>query len=220
MGRRKKYNLIIDTETSSNSQIVYNIGYMVVDNHHNIVEEREFYVREIFGNALIRKYIPETNFFNPKANPTGSNTVEFWKICVDILNLQKKYHIKEIYAYNSQFDKRVMKNTFDLLYPNSKYPLNKALEWKCIWNMACQVICRTKHYKNFCKDHNFISKFGNYVTNAEVVYRFLINNPEFKEEHLALADVHIEAFIFWECLRKHKKLNRNSIGSPWRMVQD
>ena len=219
MSRQKKYSLILDCETSSNAQIVYNIGYVVVDNYGNIAEHREFYTQEVYANPITRTFVLETAFYNRNAKPRANNLKKFWEVCVDILELKERYNIKEIYAYNCAFDKRVMKETFELFYPNHKYPLTESFEWKCIWSMACQTICKTASYRKFCEEYCFVSDSGNYITNAEVVFKYLTNDITFKEEHLALADVYIEAEIFWSCLKTHKKMDRNIIGSPWRMAQ-
>jgi hypothetical protein len=41
------------------------------------------------------------------------------------------------------------------------------------------------------------------------VYAFITGNPEFIEEHTALADAMIEMQIFIRCLRTHKKFTKN-----------
>ena len=46
----------------------------------------------------------------------------------------------------------------------------------------------------------WFTEAGNYSTTAEVVYRFLINNPDYAEEHTALADSDIECDILCHCV--------------------
>jgi hypothetical protein len=44
------------------------------------------------------------------------------------------------------------------------------------------------------------------------MYRFIINDPTFKEAHTGLRDVEIETAIMAECFRKHAKM-RKELGS-------
>jgi hypothetical protein len=43
---------------------------------------------------------------------------------------------------------------------------------------------------------------------AEVIWRYLTDHVTFEEEHTGLADVTIEAQIFAECVRQHKKMDK------------
>ena len=45
---------------------------------------------------------------------------------------------------------------------------------------------------------------------AESVYAFITNNPNYEEEHTALADALIEKDIFLRCLKMHKKFTKNT----------
>jgi hypothetical protein len=43
---------------------------------------------------------------------------------------------------------------------------------------------------------------------AEVLWRYLTDNTSFEEDHTGLEDVAIEAQIFAECVRQHKKMDK------------
>lgn len=43
---------------------------------------------------------------------------------------------------------------------------------------------------------------------AEIIWRYLIDDVTFEEEHTGLADVTIEAQIFAECVRQHKRMEK------------
>jgi hypothetical protein len=76
--------------------------------------------------------------------------------------------------------------------------------------MACQTLCQRKTYKEFCERNNFTSNrkgepnAKNYSTSAETVYKYLILNAAYEEEHKGLDDVKIEAYIMQRCFEAHK----------------
>ena len=43
---------------------------------------------------------------------------------------------------------------------------------------------------------------------AEILWRYLTDDKSFEEEHTGLEDVTIEAQIFAECVRQHKKMDK------------
>ena len=85
--------------------------------------------------------------------------------------------------------------------------------------MFVEVVGVTKSYKKFVDDNNFLSEKGNRQSSAEVAYRFLVQNPDFIEDHTALSDVLIEVHILAECLAKNKKYTKVRIGQPWKLIQ-
>lgn len=63
-------------------------------------------------------------------------------------------------------------------------------------------------------------KKGNILTNAECCYRYITNNPFFKEEHKGIDDVEIETKILMACKRQHKRVNTEPYQACWRIVQN
>ena len=74
--------------------------------------------------------------------------------------------------------------------------------------MARDVIGKMPSYKTFCKTYNLFTKNGKLSFTAENLYRFIINDPTFKEKHTALEDVLIEKEILAYCFKQHKKMRR------------
>lgn len=65
-----------------------------------------------------------------------------------------------------------------------------------IWGLACKYLLNTQAYKNLCLDLGMLTNSGDYFkTSAESSYRYLCEKYDFDEEHTALADAEIEAFI-------------------------
>ena len=54
-------------------------------------------------------------------------------------------------------------------------------------------------------ENKWFSPSGNYKTNAEIAYSYIICQKDFQEEHKGLDDVLIEYDILLKCFRQHKK---------------
>lgn len=69
-----------------------------------------------------------------------------------------------------------------------------------IWAMACELLKDSDEYKDFCINELNLSRRKYFPSNAESVYQFLQNAPDFVEEHTALQDATIETDILIACL--------------------
>ena len=211
---RIHYYLVLDTETANglDDPLVYDIGGVVADKQGRIYESFSFVIRDVF---VYERELMRTAYYACKI-PDYSNDictgkrvmVNFHEARKFILNLMKEYNIHDVAAYNAHFDRNAL-NTTQRWLTKSKhryfFPYNT--NFVCIWNMACQTICQRKTYKNFCEDNNLVSNRGrNISTSAENVYRYLILNPEYTEEHKGLDDVFIETEIMKRCFSSHKKM--------------
>lgn len=223
---RKHFYLVLDIETANHAEdaLAYDIGFAIVDRYGNVYARYSFICVEIFEgeadlmqSAYYAKKIPE--YYEGIAD--GSRKVAtLYEIRETLHRVCKEYDVKAIMAYNAYFDNTGCNRT-------QRYVTKSKYRWffpygipvHCIWHMACQTICSLKKYHKFCTDNGFISPSGNIKTSAECVYAFLTNNPDFEEEHKGLEDVLIEAYIFAECVRKHKRMNRNINRACWRIPQ-
>ncbi len=97
-----------------------------------------------------------------------------------------------------------------------------------MWRVAFNKYAMTKSYKNFAMQIHAINpptKKGNcsFQTNAEVMTKFVTNNPEMVDEpHTALEDViYYELLILKNMLKNMTKseLLENDLGFDWRKVQ-
>jgi hypothetical protein len=71
--------------------------------------------------------------------------------------------------------------------------------------LACSQLINNRNYKNFCIDNELFSKSGLYFsTTAETVYKYLIKDIDFIEQHTALDDSIIESYILMKLLKKGK----------------
>ena len=201
--------LILDVETANDTQdaIVYDIGYILLNRNTNtILDEQSFiirdtfvYERELIKQAYYCEKIPE---YVKDIQENKRTMIDFLTARRRILNAMSQHNCHTVAAYNCNFDRKALNTTLRFL-TKSKYrwffPYNT--NFICIWNMACDTICQTSQYKTFAETLRYYSNYGkNYRATAEIVYQFITNNTNFKEEHKGLDDVKIEKEILQKCL--------------------
>ena len=221
----KHLYLVVDIETANTLEdaLAYDVGLAIADRNGNIYEKHSFICSEIFNDttlmasAYYAKKIPE---YLADIKQGSRKVVSLYEIRKKVFDLYETYHYKAVLAYNAYFDNRGLNITQRYL-TKSKYRwfFPYGVPVHCIWHMACQVICSQKKYYNFCVANGFVSDKGNISTSAEIVYRFLTNDPTFHEEHKGLDDVLIETQIFAKCIAKKKKMNRKINRGCWRLAQ-
>lgn len=226
---KKKKFAVIDTETIGGLAFprILDIGIAICDKDGDIYETLNLLCREGLQRLMYEEIITEENpnaFWTPqkkqwyydKAN-TSINVMDWQHCCRFIDMLLHKHHITTIMAYNLQFDKRAIANSNAHFLG---YNFLKEYEEQCIWGMACETICNTKKYQDFCLRNNLYSASGkNISTNAENVYRFISNNLHHIEAHNALSDAIEEAKIFAYCLASRKRYTKGIVYNPWRIPQ-
>ena len=224
--RRKDLYIVGDIETANFAEdaLAYDVGLAIIDRKGNVYDRKSFIVSELFVNepdlmksAYYAHKIPE---YLAEIERGGREVATFYKVVALLKEWNTKYKPKAFLAYNAFFDMSGLNRTQRYITKSKyRYALPYGLQVQCIWHMACQTICSQKKYYDFCIKNGFVSKAGNISTSAETVYRFLTNNPIFQEEHKGLEDVEIEAKIFAECIKKHKKMNRKINRACWRLAQ-
>lgn len=231
--KRKAYTMVLDVETTGglDKRLCYDIGLAITDKQGNIMEERSFLIEEIFMN----RDLMATAYYGQKIPSyyqdliEGKNElVKFEVARAEILALIEKYNVKTFSAYNLNFDLSSLKNTYNYIENgNHKGEMEffaeeqkSKLNFKCIWSYACEVLYTQKSFASFARKHGFVSEKGNIQTNAEVGYAYMINNPDFEEEHRGLEDVRIEVAIMARCNRQKKKHLSGILGNPWRIVKN
>lgn len=214
MDNRIHYYLVLDTETTNglDQPFVYDIGGVVTDKQGRIYERFSFVVRDIF---VYERALMQTAYYANKIPEYVEDIhnkervmMDFYEIRRYILNLMKEYNITDVAAYNAHFDRNALNTTQRWITKSrSRYFFPYDTNFVCIWNMACQTLCQRKTYKEFCETNGLISNRGrNISTSAENVYRYLILNPTYEEEHKGLDDVLIETEIMKRCFATHKKM--------------
>lgn len=217
MDNRIHYYLVIDTETANglDQPLCYDIGGAIIDARGRIYGTFSFTIRDIF---VYERELMQTAYYANKIpsyvrehHEGTRKMVDFYEARQYILNLMRVYRITDVCAYNAHFDRNAL-NTTQRWLTKSKYRyfFPRGTNFICIWNMACQTLCQRKTYKEFCEVNNFTSNrkgapnARNYSTSAETVYRYLMLDANYEEEHKGIDDVKIEAYIFARCIAAHK----------------
>ena len=201
---KKDYFLIADSETSQPSKKhrakVADFGAVICDRKGEIMTRCAVLISGVYNNPETplfftsdkkgiwskkgqdRRYSMYEKMLASGARMLASvNAVNRW-----LENVQGKYD-PYLTAYNLAFDVDKCKNTeIDLTIFNKRF---------CLWHAAQAKWGRTKKYRNFVmENHGFNppTELGNmsYKTNAEIMARYIFDNPELEDEpHTALEDV-------------------------------
>lgn len=216
--KRIHYYLVLDVETANglDDPLVYDIGGCVCDKQGRVYTSFSFTIRDIF---VYERELMRTAYYSDKIpsyiaeHQRGTREmVSFYEARKYILELMRAYNIADVCAYNAYFDRNALNTTQRWLTKSKqRYFFPYGTNFICIWNMACQTLCQRKTYKQFCEQHNFTSNrkgepnAKNYSTSAETVYKYLILDPLYEEEHKGLNDVMIETYIFARCFAAKKR---------------
>jgi hypothetical protein len=215
----KKNYLILDTETNSiTTPYVYNIGWVIQDKKGNAIRKRNYLIKEGIRHIKESFYgCNKTVFYLNQIIDDKVKIVNWVEACEKLKKDIEKYKIKELFAYNSSFDKRAIQKTCERLLTDN--PVT-GLDWYCLYNASSTNICDTNKYCKKGAAENWITQKGNLLTNAECVYRFITDNIEFFESHTALEDAIIEGQILSYLLEKKKKTHYPSNGMCWKIPQE
>lgn len=219
--------IVIDTETANsvNDPLVYDVGLVVMDRKGNKYERLSFVIYDIYGKqcelmktAYYANKLPE---YEVKLASGERKMITLYTLKKMIADLMEKHKTNLVYAYNMGFDRRALNNTQRFVTENRyKWFFPYETEFRCIWNMACQVLLARPSYIKYALENGFVSEKGNIKTSAECCYRYLIKDPTFEEEHQGIDDVDIETEILLACYRQHKKMDTKPYSACWRLVQN
>lgn len=212
---RKNYYVVLDTETTNgfDDPLVYDSGFAVVDKTGKVYESYSFVNREVFcemkdlmQSAYYAEKIPQ--YWEQIKNHTRKIT-NLYMIRKTLHDVCKKYNVKAIMAHNARFD-------YNALTTTQRYLTKSKYRWFFpygveIWDtlkMAQDTICKQKSYKNWCYKNGYVTNSNRPQATAEILYKYITGNYNFKESHTGLEDVMIEKEIFAHCMRQHKPMRK------------
>lgn len=225
--RRRTTNLVLDVETSIATEKdkndktplpIFDVGYTIssVANEEMILH-RSYLIAEIFLDMNIMTRAHYFNKYPQYVLGLAKGTIELitFNEFIKILNDDiEKYNVKEMWAYNSQFDSSRLTETNQFLNNLSELKY----EIKCLWKASCQTFLKTPNYVETAMQQGWRSDKGNIKTGAEFAYRFISENYEFIEAHTGLEDSIIETKILWHIKKLGKKIV-DTDESPWLAVK-
>jgi hypothetical protein len=213
---KKSYYLVLDTETTQPTKdqksVVYDIGAVVVDRTGKVYNSLSAIVYENFEKDLF--YTKDTSKDNHWSYANMKiKTAEYKKMLTDgratlssisainrwLDRVLGAYPDIQLTGYNVAFDLRVCKDTGILL--------DQFTRRFDLWALAIGNICKSAAYRRFALEYHMFTartSHGNssIMTSAECVYRFIINDPKFVEDHTAYSDSVIEKEILSHILMK------------------
>lgn len=225
INKTKKYIMVLDVETTNNIMekgapndgLVYDLGFTIIDKKGNIYAKRSFAIKEIFdwtelmATAYYKEKLPK---YYEKLKNKQMEKISIWEAKKRVAKAIEYFNIKEVWAYNANFDYTTLNNTVRYLSGSAcRWFLPYGTEVCDIWHVACQVLGlqKTFQWENIRNDNN------NLITSAERMFAYLSQDLDFEEEHTGLADAIIESQILVRCLKSHKKINKKINRSCWRI---
>ncbi len=221
--KRRHYILVIDTETANTIQIdnkldmsnvlVYDCGWQVVDTHGTVYAESSYVNKDIF---IYEKDLMQSAYYAKKIPQYEQDLIAGTRVMADtytirkaMLDDMKKFNIIHVAAHNAYFDWNALNVTRRYVSKSKfRYWFPYETEFWDTMRMADSVICKMPTYIKFCEDNNFVTESGKPRKTAEVLWRYITNNPDFVESHTGLEDVQIEAQIMAYCFRQHKPMEK------------
>lgn len=227
---------MLDTETSSiipSNEVnarhmrVYDLGLIVANREGEIFERvsmcdvTRLLARDTYTNTPTRQI--ESAYYAEKMPLyyeglrmgawTPANFFDMWQTVNDTI---KKYHVRDVWAYNAKFDRDALNATLcEESNGFRRFFMPYGIKWRDIWSTSSECITNTAKYVKWCMRHGYVSEKGNPQTSAEIVYRYLTGNHNFVEAHTALQDCEIELVILQKCF-KAKRKKPKSLGNGWR----
>ena len=221
----KNLYMVFDTETCNTPKVdgqldttcgqVYDFGLQIVDNEGFVYKEMSFVNEDVFfglpeamREAYFADKIPQ---YLTDMRMGKRQIVNTWQLYKTVRELVAQYEIKAFIAHNARFDVRVLNSTLRYQTKSKRrffFPYGIPI-WDTM-TMANDTICKQSNYRRFCVENGYMTnhKTPQVRKTAEILWRFLTNDNDFEESHTGLEDVQIEAQIFAECVRRHKKMAR------------
>lgn len=205
----------IDGQLDTKNGQVYDFGFQVVDKQGFVYDERSIINEDVFfgmPQAMQEAYFADKIPQYLEGMRMGKHQImNTWQLYKMVREMTEEYNIKAFIAHNARFDIAVLNSTL-------RYQTKSARRWFFpygvpIWDtmkMANDTICKQKSYIEFCKENGYMTNHPvpQVRKTAEVLWRYLTGDNAFVEEHTGLSDVTIEAQIFAECVRQHKKMDK------------
>lgn len=215
--RHRNYYLMLDTETANglDDPLMYDLGLAVVDKMGRVYFTLSLIIREVFfGMSDLMQsayYAEKIPMYHAQIANGERQVVSLYEAKKMIQELCQRYNIKAVIAHNAQFDYRSTSKTQRYVTKSKyRYFLPYGIEIWDTMKMAHDTICKQKGYIEWCKENGFMTKHRKPrpQEKAEIIYRYLIGDVNYKESHTGLEDVLIEKEIFTHCIRQHKPMRK------------
>ena len=201
--RKNKMNIMVfDTETVNlEKPFCYNIGYVIYNTETGeSIIKKDYVVEQVWHNPMLfttAYYADKRELYVNRMRARQATLDKFGYITQAMYRDIREHEVQHAFAYNSDFDERVF--TFNCDWFKCINPFD-SVQIHDIRGHVHRKIAFTSSYQQFCDDHGYYTESGNYSTTAEDVYRYIVGDTDFIEEHTALADSEIELEILLHCV--------------------
>ena len=195
--------LVLDTETTGlDKPFCYDISWVIMDTETgNLIHFSANVVEQVWHNLPLFEsaYYKEKRIKYIEMMRRHEAIMDKWGYIMRKLKQDiRTYDIKAVYAYNSDFDDKVITyncDWFKCINPFDEVP---------IFDIRGYVheFLVDSDYKRFCEKHERFTDTGNYSTTAETVFQYVTGETDFEEAHTALNDAEIEAEILFSCVER------------------
>ena len=205
--------LMIDTETTNDIDcpIVYDVGYQIFSLAEGVLCEKSFVNADVFldadlmASAFFANKIPQY-WEDIKA---GKRILRKWSnIKRELTQDCRLANAKIACAHNAAFDNRSLNTTQRYITTSkNRYFLPYGVEWWDTLKMARKILREDESYTTFCWDNEYLTKNMCIRYTAEIIFKWLSQNPSFEESHTGLEDVDIERQIFEHLIRANPEID-------------
>lgn len=220
---KKTLLCVLDTETCNirscdkvlpGNNLTYNVGFTLLwPSTGETFHSRQYAISEVMFGERDRMascyYADKLPRYYDQIGENACAVKSFFDVMNEITQVCRDYGVTAIVAHNARFDVDALNTTAAWLTDGL---IHRALPQELeIWDslkMSRAIFGKMPTYRKFCEDNGFLTKHRvpQVRLTAEILYRFLTQNLDFSEDHMALEDVLIEAAIILACYRSHKKL--------------
>ena len=210
--------IVLDTETTNSidDPLCYDIGFAVVNPFTGeVIEQQSYVVAEVFLDKELMSYA----FFADKIPQYWEDIkagrrqlAKFSTIRRALASACREYGVTKLFAHNMRFDNRSCNLTQRWLTSSKwRYFFPFGVEMWDTLKMARNLLKDDDAYGEFCYTNDYLTKNGQRRYTAEIIYRFLIDDVTFVEEHKGIEDVLIEKEILKYCLAMDAEMD----GKLW-----
>lgn len=220
--KRKNYYMTFDTETGSVSDPkIYDIGWVIHDKAGNIFETHSYLTAEFYTPQYMKTayFANKVGLYNEML-ANGEISIKPFAEIIRIMNESiAPLPNLTIGAYNMPFDLKALRMTAEALGIKGKL-LKRTAKTQDIRSLCMETICNShKTYERFVKRNNLLTPAGNLSTTAENLFRYLMKDVEFIEDHTALSDAMIETALWAYALRQNKKYEKGVPRSTFHLLK-
>lgn len=198
--------IVLDTEAISlQKPFIYDLGFIVAEwngmeyipiYRSQAIIEQIYHNRELFATAYYGEKRPR---YTSLLKGRKAKKKKFGWAIHHLLKMIKFYEVEALFAYNNGFDIKAL--NFTAKNFNYNVDFNNFI-WHDILAIANNFIHNSLDYMEFAKENDLLGASKRYVqTNAEATYKYITNNVNYIEPHMALQDSEIELDILNEAIK-------------------